>query len=218
VLIAMLLPALAGAKRSAQSAVCAANMRQMHHLLVFYATDNQQLLPPERVAPYDNKIELTFHTRYFSQFGRRKNLGILHDTGYAPPDDGRIFFCPAVRRLGFDITLYESWPKEDTTLNSTNSAIRIPYNYNPHVIDPASNLNRLYKKLFDMPARSLLIVDLLTDSKPDTVSHPEAAGFNVSKSDGSVRFAVSQTALANVATHTNLYPLYIESIDLLERQ
>lgn len=216
-LIAILLPALAGARRAAQITACAVNLRQIDQLLFMYASDNQQLLPPERVKAYDNKIELTFHTRYFSQFGAYKNLGILYDTGYAPPQDGRIFYCPAVKRPGFSIDLYEPWPKEDKTLNSTNSAIRIPYNFNPHVIDPASNLNRRYKKLFDMPAAALLIVDLLTDSKPDTISHPEAAGFNVAKPDGSVRFVVSQTVVQNVATHTNLYPLYLDSVERLQR-
>jgi prepilin-type N-terminal cleavage/methylation domain-containing protein len=45
ILIALLLPAVIGARRAAQAVACASNMRQIYNAMVAYAVDNRDVLP-----------------------------------------------------------------------------------------------------------------------------------------------------------------------------
>ncbi|MBI1368820.1 MAG: prepilin-type N-terminal cleavage/methylation domain-containing protein [Planctomycetes bacterium] len=216
-LIAILLPSLAMARQTAKATVCASNERQIYQLASFYAADYAGWLAPEVASPLDNQLDETFHSRYFSQFGKRKNLGVMHKAGYLDKDEYRLYYCPSMRSPGFMPDLYLPFPKEDVTLNDTNSAVRVPYNWNPHVKNFTSNHKRAYVRLADAPAGDMLLVDLLTDIKADTMAHAELGGWNVLGFSGAVHFAQSRTVIANLATHTSNYTLYGQSIELLEQ-
>ena len=87
ILAALLLPALAGAKKSAKRAQCISNLRQIATGLHLYAGDNQDTLPTVALT---NGMPWSFQWRFF------KELTKIYDglTGPSSAQD-KLFACPA---------------------------------------------------------------------------------------------------------------------------
>ncbi len=107
-LLGLLLPALAGARRSAQAAVCLARLQQLGVAVTLYLDDHDQHLP-QKLGPVGNGQESVIGTLFGGARGRLPFFGI--DTYGAasrplnpylvenlpPDDDGAFFDLPAFR-------------------------------------------------------------------------------------------------------------------------
>ncbi len=89
VLVAVLLPAMAGAREQARTIVCQSNLRQLGTLTVMYAEDNKGALP--NVLPEDQ-----------NKWYRRLFVNSLSKVEYAYVDFNNrkgIIYCPSERNL-----------------------------------------------------------------------------------------------------------------------
>lgn len=111
-LIGILLPALASARRVAIETQCKVNLRSTHQLLYAYAVDHDSNLPlGYRLG------QVQFNTMIYSGFGNNPKFvlfGLLYAAGYM--DDGRSIYCPAETAEGqsYD-TSVNPWPPGQVT-------------------------------------------------------------------------------------------------------
>jgi type II secretory pathway pseudopilin PulG len=162
-LAAMLLPALAGTRRSSKSAQCLANLRQIGAGCAVYANDFNGWYPivslgaanyyPTRV----NYMYGIFYTRYFyitdvapdgtimpkgyalgtgtPYNGFDQNLGYLYGGGQVP--DARAFFCPAFSEMSPGSAFYllnaEYYSTPQLPSVHGNGSIRSSYMFNPRM-------------------------------------------------------------------------------------
>jgi prepilin-type N-terminal cleavage/methylation domain-containing protein len=182
ILAAMLLPALAAAKRKAQRAICTSNMHQQYIAETLYASDFSDWFPIW--GGYDaahpvNLINGEHYTRYVfsgptanaavpkqytapgSAQGTFENLGYLFAGGLIA--DGKILWCPSFAQgSGANAALSADAYSTPTFMSTdTSSEVRSSFMFNPRVLNPSVNNLRSYQKLSEVKQRDVFGTDYL---------------------------------------------------------
>jgi prepilin-type N-terminal cleavage/methylation domain-containing protein len=162
ILAALLLPALASAKRKAKRTICTSNLRQNYVGCMIYSTDFNDWYPIESVGAYNNfpskvnRIGGIHYTRYvyhsvnintpvptgysLDSMGHPldQNLGYLYAGGMVP--DARVFYCPAytdasTASQNFPLTAqaYSTPHFMSTDSNTADPEVRSSYMFNPRM-------------------------------------------------------------------------------------
>ena len=131
-LIALLLPALQGARNQARAAVCQANLRQWGTTLSLYTVENQGCFPC-----YDRDEDIMWFLR-----GSLASYNDPDETSIRPVNTKRIACCPMAvrrgsrtkfRRINEGQTLYEGWwgtTFEAWEMSSPGRPFRTSYGFN----------------------------------------------------------------------------------------
>jgi len=106
-LLAILLPSLQGAKRSAQSIICASNLRQLSTGWNIYAQQNNGSIVPGRTSKFSGSENIywvgngdQYRPRWFVQMGAEAGFYAYDKPSTDPADDNtktvdnRLFICP----------------------------------------------------------------------------------------------------------------------------
>lgn len=107
VLVAILLPALAGARRSAQATQCASNLRQLGQGWMLYASDAGGFACPMRMPTFGSPVEdlgngtSQYRPRWFDLIGVRLKMKPYEKSPQSASDENLpvtnpMFLCPAV--------------------------------------------------------------------------------------------------------------------------
>lgn len=200
-LIAILLPALGAARRSAKLTQCASGMQQVGVGANAYAADNDGELPKTVSAfnpaapvrhPYETRIATSIH---YNSADKDSSIAALWDGGYIETPE--VFYCPSQtsEKLVF------SYNKDSTGqwgLNPNTFALRVAYMWNPNDGNNARGI--LYDRVDQMKPDYLLMID--TVESVEITAHIEAKGFNAMRADGSVAFESSPDSWEALETYT----------------
>ncbi|MEM6312585.1 MAG: type II secretion system protein [Planctomycetota bacterium] len=206
VLVAILLPALSGARRQAKATVCASNQRQLATGLLMYTEEQAGVLPvylphlPGNDAKIVSSPIKTYRVGYNDNSEgpddpNPANHGILFTEGYlATPG---VFYCPS--QLA-EVWLEGAYPKpwmsaalpgivaESGTTDSSIFIVRSSYMYAPQVANTGLGKQlRTYERVTQFPAEDVLFMDLLVGSDFPTLAHDDNDLWNITYIDGSVR-------------------------------
>ncbi|NBC11366.1 MAG: prepilin-type N-terminal cleavage/methylation domain-containing protein [Planctomycetes bacterium] len=198
-LIALLLPALQGAKDAARLAVCASNMRQLGVGTTTYAVDHEGYLPGhDEIVPNPSWGQFPFYA--YNGFGGWRNLGLLYAqgrpndyrlSGYLTESNGQTYFCPSHEPPQLQASTYAPWPTFDFPWWANEGVIWTSYSYNLRADNLSSPYwqahERRYQKLQDLPAEEVVLADLFTEGEAG-VAHNSPVGFNTMQPDASVQF------------------------------
>jgi len=197
ILAALLLPALAAAKRKAKLATCQSNFHQISAASYVYANEYNDYFPICTVGggnapPVFNHLNDAHYTYYVAYEGNLPGpLNTVVNQGIQIRASGRqIFDCLGylyeTHAMGNGKALYcPSFPQVDTMLMSaaryshpsfmstdSEGIVRGSMLFNPHVVDPANGvLDRLFQKTSKIIPSKLFGVDYLA-SPGDDVSGP----------------------------------------------
>jgi prepilin-type N-terminal cleavage/methylation domain-containing protein len=221
ILAALLMPAMASAKRRAKVTQCQNNFHQVYVASFVYANDYHDYFPIYGSATTDlNAIGFIDYTCYAvyndATYGGLppntpvnpgiqpkvfQNLGHLYETRMI--GDGKILFCPGFPDTSLFSATYFSNPSFMST--DTNGWVRSSMLYNPEVINPLANGFRRFPKSSTLVAGKLFGMDALqaitgnnytsTAFTPDTFAHYPSRNFDVLFTDGSVKFVRSDPAI-----------------------
>jgi type II secretory pathway pseudopilin PulG len=212
VLVALVLPALAGAANKGGRAQCANNLRQISAATTMYAAEYSDWLPICTVGGGNagggfNNLE-GMHYSYYVASGSPnslvptnatpassyyQNLGYLFYAGLA--GNGSIFYCPDQWGTGF---LGANYYLPLLTTDSSGT-VRSSYAFNPRITDPTNGIVlRLYQKISDLPPHKLFVVDYF--GAATTPVHFRDGGWNVLFTDGSVQFSQNVQAYNLIQT------------------
>jgi prepilin-type N-terminal cleavage/methylation domain-containing protein len=227
ILAALLLPALASAKRKAKLAQCQSNFHQISVACYVYANDYNDYFPICTVGAYNNgtfnHLGDAHYTYYLGQFGTpnivvqprlQKGtfdcLGYLYETrGVA---NGLALYCPAYPVASLLSPAQYSNPSFMSS--DANGEIRGTMLYNPHTVDPTNGNNlRLFQKTSSIVPSKLFGTDYLdtpisdqpgyaapsTTFGPNYYAHFPSQGFDCLFTDGSVQFVQSVSAFNYIA-------------------
>jgi len=223
ILAALLLPALAAAKRKAKLTQCQNNFHQVAIGCNIYANDYGDYYPIDNTHPATvNVINGEHYTRYFGaqaantqfhqgiQGGVFNNLGHLFEThGMA---DGKGLFCPSFPDSSPLAAINYSTPQFIST--DSGGECRTTVLYNPRVLDATNGImNRAFPKVsshWEGPGSAgphLYAVDYLATGagtgignttsssfSPASFAHYPSPGFDCIFVDGSVQFVQSVSA------------------------
>ena len=191
-LIAILLPALGKAKRSAQNTVCGSNVKQSATGAYAYLADNKGVLPI--TAPFTNPAPFTGYVAWRSNV--YMNLGELWDTGYV--SDGIAFYCPLQTAMAFNYKTYDGangWPTPSTL---TGVYVRTSYQFNNIREEYGENNNNMTHRtnIDQYEPGQPLITDMIhkESSTGVTQAHDIEKGLQAGFADGSVQFFISAEA------------------------
>ena len=173
ILAAMLLPALASAKKKAQMASCQNNFHQIAIGLNIYSGDNNDWYPYwyDQATHPVNKINAAQYTRYVVQTGSAintqvpkgvpsnnssggawefQNLGFIYNANLI--GNGKVLFCPSFANtpgslLVPDVYSTPQFMSTDSGVSGGVPRVRSSINFNPHA-DTTTNL-RLFQKTSD---------------------------------------------------------------------
>ena len=227
ILAALLLPALAAAKRKAKLATCQSNFHQIGLASNVYANDYNDYYPIDTIhagVAAINILNSIHYTLYIVSGGTPNTpvkqgiqngvfdcLGYLYETHGI--GNGRTFFCPTFPDSTGDTPAAYSNPsfmsaKGDGTVYGTML-------FNPRIQDVNANFARAFPKTsstWSEPGsggRHLFGTDQVGASSsatasfgPDTYAHYPAEGFNCLFMDGSVQFVQSVPAFQLVSGGT----------------
>ena len=229
VLIAILLPALARARKQSQRTVCASNLRSCGQGVVMYVSENKGKLPAfDRMR---RTVTLGApHQFYITYAGPNLgaaaapgtlvpyNLGLLHERGYIK--DPRVFYCPALLHMD-DMGNIDRYPTPYGSAPGGNY-VRCSYYYNPHTT-PQRDV--LYKTQLPMGSNRVLGLDVLRSGSGITqalVAHE--TGWNTLFSDGRVEYRDQQDVLRMIRSGADMdtgsgtsWSNFDAALDLLER-
>jgi len=117
--------------------------------------------------------------------------GTFWNSGYLYPlqqaGDGNILFCPDRWGTGLGADYYLPLLTADSS-----GILRSSYAYNPRVIQPGVNNQRLFQKTTQMEPRKLFAVDYV--DSPPYFAHAREWGWNVLLTDGGVHFSRNEQA------------------------
>jgi prepilin-type N-terminal cleavage/methylation domain-containing protein len=222
ILAAMLLPALANAKRKATRTACLSNFRQIYLASTIYATDFNDWYPIwiDLSANHPlNQINGEHYTRYiigptagpasahvpstFTSGWQFNNLGYAYAAGQL--GNPRILFCPSFSDASQLSAEKYSTPSFMST--GTDGITRSTVMFNPRVVNAAGydadkkNRVRAIQKTVDAKGHRLFAIDYLEakgsggmDYNPVSFAHYPSKGWNVLFSDGSAGFVGSKAA------------------------
>jgi prepilin-type N-terminal cleavage/methylation domain-containing protein len=225
ILAALLLPALAAAKRKAKLSQCQSNYHQIGLACNVYANDYNDYYPIDTIHPASPNILNSIHyTLYIATLanpntpvvqGIQNNvfdcLGYLYETHGI--GDGKTFFCPSFPDSTGDTPAAYSTPSFMSTPSSGGSVYGTML-FNPRIQDATnSNFLRAYQKTsstWSEPGsggQHLFGTDQVGASAAATVSftattfaHYPAQGFDCVFTDGSVQFVQSVPAFQLVSS------------------
>jgi len=240
ILAALLLPALASAKRKAKLAQCQSNFHQIALACNIYANDYNDYFPPDTThtgAAAFNYIKGEHYTYFFlspsgnppaetpSTIVRQgiqnnvfDNLGYLYETHGI--GDAKALWCPS-----FPLTSPQSinnYANPWLSTEASDGRIRDTMLYNPRILD-ATNYNtlRAFQKtssIFIAPGvggNPLFGTDYLGGGTgaftPNTFAHFPSQGFNCLFKDGSVQFVESVLAFQFVTGGPGVFDAPAES-------
>jgi len=199
VLVGILMPALAGARRNGKQIACASNLRQIAIATISYALDNKGKIPPRFQLAVDCDLVGPMTWSYFGPTTANgvtqadANILTLVDRGYlggnpATTNQAAIpwLWCPAAI---------------DGTSGAPGNALdNCSYLYNPHdrwggnpAIPALSGYDSRYTRIDKIPANRCLVMDMLY--YPNSMYHMSAngsCGWNLAYADGHVSFVQNQ--------------------------
>jgi prepilin-type N-terminal cleavage/methylation domain-containing protein len=207
ILIGILLPALARARRNAGKTACASNLHQIGLAVVMYCVDNKGILPPRfRGAEYTAPGKTTYYSPHLTYFcgysddGTHKvtcGFGRIYETKYIKT--AKLFYCPTFPDLSY---AYENqpgpaqlWPFGTSIPLFGNGNTRSSYEWMPWWKSKASPTNR-YKKIRDIKPGTCISLDVITNQRVERMSHYDPTGrtcsWNLLYADGHVEMVESK--------------------------
>ena len=240
ILAALLLPALASAKRRAQRMQCVSNMRQVYAGCAVYAGDFNDWYPvwiatsghPLNeihgedyttfvVGPNNSTPNVAVPQSLGAPGFQFNNLGLLYALKMI--GDGKILYCPCFSANNPRAIDAYSTPRFMSTDGS--GIVKSTILYNPRVVnaagykagfssDPATL--RAYQKTTDARHLDLFAVDFLEGTggmkfNADGFAHWPSKGWVVLFTDGSAKFVYSQAAFALATTNRFTTPQTLQS-------
>ena len=203
-LIALLLPALGGARESASRTVCASNLHQITIGVGNYAADQNGLIPPfhnDKYSGADNYFQSQAWWSLVAKEDRSNmnnnfemfNLMTLTMRGYANNPKG--FYCPSQEFEGVMFKTFAAfWEDPIGWSNSNVERVRTSYHYTPYDPNPVSGQPARPKQLEDFEPTMLMAMDVM--HWPAAVAHPP--GWNLLRADGSVNYQQDETVYTTV--------------------
>ena len=169
ILAALLLPALAAAKRRAKLAQCQSNFHQIFIACSAYANDYNDYFPICTVGGYNNPPTFdhlgdAHYTYYVGQFGTAAagtqiQQKILPGVGGRPPfdclgylyathmmDNGKALYCPAYPDTS--LLSYSQYSSPVFMTADVNGEVRATMLYNPYIVDTSWTLPNAQARLF----------------------------------------------------------------------
>lgn len=206
-LIAILLPTLSSARRSAQQAQCATQLRGAMQMLHAYAVDHQDILPEANASLEPTSgIDLTFN----GTNGEPMGLAIPIIEGY--DRDPRALYCPLWSHPtvqygksgpdpdGLAPGLYGGWPSNGTDGMAGFFVVGISYHYRATFGDNANEPANLSDARFN--SDTAIIADHWTRRQPSGslgVIYGHGDSYNTSYIDGHVELlAISEDVIESV--------------------
>jgi prepilin-type N-terminal cleavage/methylation domain-containing protein/prepilin-type processing-associated H-X9-DG protein len=179
ILAALLLPALANAKRKAVQTGCLSNMKQTYLGLKMWSDDNNDWLPPGEGAT--EGLYMGQRCNYKEDTGSKRNLAYYLATylGYKAPDSqeriAQVLFCPGFKSFGNSVTNIANRTVYGVSTSGTGyerpGETGFPWNPFGYPPDPTAQKPR---KLQEVQAfRSLSRVWMLTDVDKVSVTSPD---------------------------------------------
>ena len=245
VLAALLLPAMAAAKRRSRVTQCQNNFHQVYVASFVYANDYHDYFPVYGFVGAVNIFYAVSDTSYVVhnvmnngglpphtvvnpgiQPDVFQNLGLLYATRLI--GDGKALYCP-----GFpDTSIFGAARFSSPSFMSTddNGWVRSSILYNPQVAPSGSRLfpkssSLIAGRLFGMDIlQALLKYNSITNAEspptaaftPDTFAHYPSQRFNVLFTDGSVKFVRSDPAIKYLHLMYDQYGEYDQLFPMLE--
>ncbi len=224
ILAAMILPALANAKRKGVKTQCLSNMHQIYLGCAIYAGDNNDWFPVWIDLPGGhplNQINGEHYTRYIvgpqsgppnAKVPASANVNFeINNLGYAVLGgqlaNPRVLFCPSFSSDSLLSADKYSTPAFMST--GSDGITRSTVMFNPRVVNAAGynagNANRVraFQRTVDAKGHKLFALDYLesgtsggVDYTPTGFAHYPSKGWNVLFNDGSAAFVYSQAAFA----------------------
>jgi prepilin-type N-terminal cleavage/methylation domain-containing protein len=237
ILAALLLPALASAKRKAKLAQCQSNFHQISVASYIYANNYNDYFPVCTVGngntpPTFNHLSDAHYTYYVAYEGNwpgpantvvtqgLQNNSAAHRSvfdclGYLYATHGmgtgKALYCPSYPATS--LLSAERYSNPSFMSTDADGIVRGTMLFNPHVVDPSSNLDRRFQKTSGIIPAKLFGVDYLagpstdlggaatiTAFSPDYFAHYPSPGFDCIFLDGSVQFVQSKLAFQFVAS------------------
>jgi prepilin-type N-terminal cleavage/methylation domain-containing protein len=223
ILAAMLLPALASAKRKAKLTQCINNFHQVYIGCSMYAGDYKDWWPiwggydgAHKVnqlhgehycryvftGPYANSVVPQVYYDPGSPNGTWENLGYLYAGKYI--GDGKILWDPSFSEKSLLSVYQYSTPRFMST--DSGQIVRSTILFNPRQVDATNSVvDRAYQKASTTPGHKLFAMDYLEATgtgmpfTPETFAHYPSKGWVVLFTDGSTKYCQSMPAF-NLAT------------------
>ena len=192
ILAALLLPALASAKRRAKLAQCQSNFHQIFIACSAYANDYNDYFPvctvgADNAPPAFNHLGDAHYTYYLGQWPGLPNtpikpgvqpninnrpvfdcLGYLYETHEVA--DGKALYCPAYPDASILSSSQYQTPyfmSTDAGLGTANPAVRCTMLFNPHLVSQTSGALRQFQKTSDIIPSKLFGTDYLDTPTSD---------------------------------------------------
>jgi len=195
ILLALLLPAIKGAREEARRIDCANNQHQSIMAIGGYAADHLGSIPPFDASGSALNAPFWLDQCYDKPEASPApvNLAVLVEGGYlAVPDPLYCRSQPQPRHNSPD-SYVQPW---GSALGAEGTKfIRSGYLYNPHL---DGSRQRLYTRIAEMPADLPLVIDLLYDAP----RIPHRGTWNVARADGSFRGIPSPSTAAALQSGT----------------
>jgi prepilin-type N-terminal cleavage/methylation domain-containing protein len=188
ILAALLLPAMAAAKRKAKLAGCQSNFHQVYVACNIYAGDYRDYFPicswgganndfnvdelTSFVVVNNNGVKLAANTpiQQGIRSGLFSDLGYLYETGLV--GDGKVLYCPSFS----DASLLGAGPFSNPSFMSTDAfgEVRDSMFFNPELVNPIGGQynQRLFPKTSSLIPGRLFGMDCVdAQAGPDTFAH-----------------------------------------------
>lgn len=201
ILVAILLPALAGARKAARQIGCTSATRQITMAMMMYAQDNKQCLVNIIQSSGVGKEYATswgsYTTQYSEEPGRWIGFGLLVQQNYLSTWES--YVCPG-RGPG-------EWPNTKIyayITGQTTNAPSISYVLRGFVLPSSNHLDyqKAVWRVEDSKTRRALVSDMFLNYYHAAFSHKN--GLNVGYTDGSAQF-VSENAPSGILADTTLF-------------